>query len=117
MSEITIKDLLSKATQAELIDIYLEEHRLYLQANGKIEQYETYLASAKAEIAESNKQIAELFDYMKVTAFELKCLPSYASPSPTDGNQHIIRQIRKIVAENEQLKKQVAKLQGIVNIM
>ena len=40
--------------------------------------------------------IKKLEDFMIVVSKEVKCLPSFADPSPTGDNKHIIDAIRKL---------------------
>jgi hypothetical protein len=42
--------------------------------------------------------ISYLESFMSAVARELKCLPSFADPSPEGGNAHIMRKLRVLVA-------------------
>ena len=42
--------------------------------------------------------VAALESFLAAVAVELKCLPSYADPTPEDGNAHIMRKLRELTA-------------------
>lgn len=44
--------------------------------------------------------IAALESFLCAVALELKCLPSFVNPTPEDGNAHIMRKLRDLVANN-----------------
>ena len=45
--------------------------------------------------------IAALESFLAAVAIELKCLPSFADPTPEDGNAHIMRKLRELTANAE----------------
>jgi hypothetical protein len=42
--------------------------------------------------------VAAIESFMAAVAIELKCLPSFADPTPEDGNAHIMRKLRELTA-------------------
>lgn len=44
--------------------------------------------------------IVALESFLAAVAIELKCLPSFADPTPEDGNAHIMRKLRELTANS-----------------
>lgn len=47
-----------------------------------------------------DEYISQLEKFMQAVASAVKCLPSYASPDPQDGNAHIMRKIQELTKSN-----------------